>query len=49
MMMFEMTFLGLKFIIIRLLVAIPLVTLAGDILGAQLEKQDYEMDDPSES
>ena len=47
MLMFEMTFLGVKFTIVRLVVAIPLVILLGVLLGKYLQKRDYEMLEPN--
>ena len=40
---FEASFLGIKFTIIRLLVSLPLVILAGMLLGNYLTKRDYRI------
>ena len=40
---FEASFLGLKFTSIRLLVSIPLVVIASEILGKYLEKSKYQI------
>jgi uncharacterized membrane protein YraQ (UPF0718 family) len=48
MVMFEITFLGLLFTVTRLLVAIPLLGLTGFFLGKYLDKQKYELNQPSE-
>jgi uncharacterized membrane protein YraQ (UPF0718 family) len=41
--LFEASFLGLKFTVIRLLVSIPLVIIASDLLGRYLEKGNYKI------
>ncbi len=43
MILFESTFLGWKFSIIRLIASIPLVVVTGIILGRTLEKSDYKL------
>ena len=43
MILFESTFLGWKFSLIRLIASIPLVLLSGIILGRKLEKESYKM------
>jgi uncharacterized membrane protein YraQ (UPF0718 family) len=44
MMIFESSFLGLKFTLIRLLVSVPLVILTSIFLGNYLEKRNYQIE-----
>jgi len=48
MMIFEASFMGVEFTIVRLLVSIPLVILTSILLGNYLEKHNYELDGESE-
>lgn len=41
--LFEISFLGLKFTLIRLAVSIPLILITGIIIGTILEKKDYQI------
>jgi len=41
--LFEVSVLGLKFTLIRLAVAIPLMLIVGIVLGGGLEKRDYQI------
>lgn len=43
MMIFEASFLGIKFSLIRLMVSIPLVIIMSEILGSYLKKRDYKI------
>ena len=45
---FEISFLGLPFTIVRLLVTIPLFLLNGIVLGTILEKKNYKLKDSTE-
>jgi len=45
---FEISFLGLPFTIVRLLVTIPLFLLIGIVLGTILEKKNYKLQDSTE-
>jgi uncharacterized membrane protein YraQ (UPF0718 family) len=40
---FEASFLGIRFTVIRILVSIPLVIITSDLLGRYLEKSNYEI------
>jgi uncharacterized membrane protein YraQ (UPF0718 family) len=40
---FEASFLGIKFSLIRLMVSIPLVIIMSEILGSYLKKRDYKL------
>lgn len=40
---FETSFLGIKFTIIRILISIPLVIITSELLGRYLKKKDYKM------
>ncbi len=44
---FEASFLGIKFSLVRLFVSIPLVVISSAILGAYLEKRGYSLKDGS--
>ncbi len=48
MVMFEITFLGALFTATRLIAAIPLLAVAGIILGGYLDKKNYKINQPSE-
>jgi hypothetical protein len=43
MILFESTFLGIRFSAIRIITSIPLVIISGILLGRYLEKKDYEL------
>jgi uncharacterized membrane protein YraQ (UPF0718 family) len=43
MILFESTFLGVKFSAIRIIASIPLVIISGILLGRSLEKKDYKL------
>ena len=43
MILFESTFLGIRFSAIRIITSIPLVIISGILLGRHLEKKDYEL------
>jgi uncharacterized membrane protein YraQ (UPF0718 family) len=47
--LFEMSFLGVEFTLIRYLAAVPLVILFSDRLGKYLEKDSYELKHPGHS
>ncbi len=47
MVMFEITFLGALFTATRLIAAIPLLAIAGTVLGGYLDKKNYKINQPS--
>jgi len=47
MMIFEASFLGIKFTLLRLLVSVPLVIISSIILGDVLSKSDYQIKQPN--
>ena len=46
--LFEISFLGVPFTVIRYVVSVPLVILASEVLGSRLERTGYEMTSPAE-
>jgi len=46
--LFEISFLGAKFTLIRYLVGVPLIVLFSDLLGRALEKRGYALSHPEE-
>ena len=47
MMIFEASFLGMKFTLLRLLVSVPLIIISSIILGNVLTKSDYQIKEPN--
>lgn len=47
MMIFEASFLGMKFTLLRLMVSVPLIIISSIILGNALKKTDYQIKDPN--
>lgn len=44
--LFEISFMGLPFTVIRYVVSVPLVILAGELLGTRLQRHGYELRKP---